>query len=208
MAGIFSLLVPDEIYPMASQLHRLLIKTHVQDRDKIEAIKQVVARHFDVDALLARLDRLATFPVGRCRASVPPGVTAGRTFGSRGLKRLAAACSRIAERAARLGGVTLGLSPTGRSHSARRQARARRSRRSLACRLRGYSSPHQLVVDEPRGAQDHGQGQQRGPLDPLQLAQGERVGDRDVLDLRQRLAGPGLSDIRPRSTSPSRSPSS
>ena len=46
--------MPDEIYPVASQLHNLLIKTHVQDRAKIEVIKEVVARHFDVDALLAR----------------------------------------------------------------------------------------------------------------------------------------------------------
>ncbi len=98
VAGIFSLLVPDEIYPIASQLHRLLIKTHVQDRDKIEAIKQVVAQHFDVDALLARLDR-PTFPVG-----VPMSAGVAGTFGSRDLMRRG--LQRIAERAARLGGVT------------------------------------------------------------------------------------------------------
>ena len=62
-AGIFALLVPDEIYPVASQLHSLLIKTHVQDRAKIETIKQVVAEHFDVDALLQRLDA-PTYPTG------------------------------------------------------------------------------------------------------------------------------------------------
>ncbi len=56
-AGIFALLVPDEIYPVASQIHGLLVKTHVQDRSKIEIIKHVVAEHFDVDALLERLDR-------------------------------------------------------------------------------------------------------------------------------------------------------
>jgi BioD-like phosphotransacetylase family protein len=98
VAGIFSLLVPDEIYPIASQLHRLLIKTHVQDRDKIEAIKQVVAQHFDVDALLARLDR-PTYPVG-----VPMSAGVAGTFGSRDLMRRG--LQRIAERAARLGGVT------------------------------------------------------------------------------------------------------
>jgi hypothetical protein len=98
VAGIFSLLVPDEIYPIASQLHRLLIKTHVQDRDKIEAIKQVVAQHFDVDALLERLDR-PTYPVG-----VPMSAGVAGTFGSRDLMRRG--LQRIAERAARLGGVT------------------------------------------------------------------------------------------------------
>ena len=55
-AGIFALLVPHEIYPVASELHHLLIKTHVQDHRKIEVIKQVVADWFDIDALLDRLD--------------------------------------------------------------------------------------------------------------------------------------------------------
>jgi BioD-like phosphotransacetylase family protein len=55
-AGIFALLVDDEIYPTATQVHGLLVKTHVQNHTKIEVIKQVVAEHFDVDALLDRLD--------------------------------------------------------------------------------------------------------------------------------------------------------
>ena len=100
VAGIFSLLVPDEIYPIASQLHRLLIKTHVQDRAKIEAIKQIVAQHFDVDALLERLDR-PTFPVGM---PAPVRARAASTSGSRDLMRRG--LERIAERASRLGGVS------------------------------------------------------------------------------------------------------
>lgn len=98
VAGIFALLVPDEIYPIASQLHKLLIKTHVQDRAKIEAIKQVVAEHFDVDALLERLDR-PTFPSGvpLGPAIAPPDTAAGpRSLARRGMQRLASGASRLA----------------------------------------------------------------------------------------------------------------
>jgi len=100
MAGIFALLVPDEIYPVASQLHSLLVKTHVQDRAKIEAIKQIVAQHFDVDALLERLDR-PTFPVGM---PVPARDRAAATLGSRDLMRRG--LEKIAQRASRLGGIS------------------------------------------------------------------------------------------------------
>ena len=99
-AGIFALLVEDEIYPVASQLHHLLIKTHVQDRVKIEAIKQVVAEHFDVDTLLERLDE-PTLPFGvpLGAANSAPGETAGpRALVRKGLQRLA-------DGATRLGGV-------------------------------------------------------------------------------------------------------
>jgi BioD-like phosphotransacetylase family protein len=101
VAGIFALLVPHEIYPMASQLHQLLIKTHAQDRAKIEAIKQIVAQGFDLDALLERLDA-PTYPVGR--TPVPPiggsrGARGGRALLRRGL-------DRVASGAARLGGVS------------------------------------------------------------------------------------------------------
>ena len=101
VAGIFALLVPDEIYPMASQLHSLLIKTHVQDRAKIEAIKQLVAENFDVDALLERLDR-PTFPTG-----VPLGAASGAPelmVGPRAMVRRG--LQRVAEGASRLGGIT------------------------------------------------------------------------------------------------------
>ena len=96
-ADVVMLLVPDEIYPMASQLHNLLIKTHVQDRAKIEAIKQVVADHFDVDMLLERLDQL-TFPHGVPfgAASTVPAETAGaRALVRKGLQRLADGASRL-----------------------------------------------------------------------------------------------------------------
>jgi BioD-like phosphotransacetylase family protein len=103
VAGIFSLLVPDEIYPMASQLHNLLIKTHVQDRAKIEAIKQVVAENFDVDMLLERLDQL-TFPVGEPLGgarSTTAEAARPRALVRKGLQR-------IADGASRLGGVSRG----------------------------------------------------------------------------------------------------
>ena len=97
-AGIFALLLPDEIYPVASQLHQLLIKTHVQDRAKIETIKQVVSEHFDVDALLARLDA-PTYPFGAVLGA-PDGAAdeaaSPRGLVRRGLNRLAGeATSRI-----------------------------------------------------------------------------------------------------------------
>ena len=102
-AGIFALLVPDEIYPVASQLHDLLIKTHVQDRSKIEIIKRVVAEHFDVDALLERLDA-PTFPVG-----MPPGTVEtvpAETAGTRALVR--SGFRRLADGASRMRGVSRG----------------------------------------------------------------------------------------------------
>ena len=103
-AGIFALLVPDEIYPVASQLHSLLIKTHVQDRAKIETIKQVVAEHFDVDALLQRLDA-PTYPTGTQWGAVERAGNGAAGPGGlvrRGLGRLAG------EAAVRLGVVSRG----------------------------------------------------------------------------------------------------
>ncbi|MEX1295450.1 MAG: AAA family ATPase [Candidatus Limnocylindrales bacterium] len=99
VAGIFSLLVSDEIYPMASQLHGLLIKTHVQDRAKIEAIKQLVAENLDVDVLLQRLDE-PTFPFGvplGGATSAQPEVAGTRTLVRRGLQRIADRASRRGE---------------------------------------------------------------------------------------------------------------
>jgi BioD-like phosphotransacetylase family protein len=99
-AGIFSLLVPDEIYPVASQLHNLLIKTHSGDRAKVEAIKQVVARNFDVDALLRKLDA-PTYPFGVPLApadGASPEIDGARALVRRGLQR-------VADGASRLGGV-------------------------------------------------------------------------------------------------------
>ncbi|MGD8485820.1 MAG: AAA family ATPase [Chloroflexota bacterium] len=101
-AGIFSLLVPDEIFPVASQLHHLLIKTHVQDRAKIEVIKAVVAEHFDVDALLERIDASsAAFDSPTAAADVDADrVASTRALVRRNLQRIADGA------AARLGSVS------------------------------------------------------------------------------------------------------
>jgi BioD-like phosphotransacetylase family protein len=103
-AGIFGILVEDEIYPVASQIHGLLVKTHVQDRAKIEVIKKVVSDHFDVDALLDRLDR----PVRGAVVTVPETPEAAsdgmpaETAEPGGLVRRG--LQRIADEASRLGG--------------------------------------------------------------------------------------------------------
>jgi BioD-like phosphotransacetylase family protein len=97
-AGIFALLVQDEIYPIASQIHGLLVKTHVQDRSKIEVIKKVVAQHFDVDGLLERLDRPASatssLPHDEAHAA-GDGAGRRRSWAQRRLQRLAARASRL-----------------------------------------------------------------------------------------------------------------
>ena len=102
LAGIFALLVPDEIYPVASELHHLLIKTYVQHRAKIETIKQVVAEHIDVDALLQRLDQTAA------RFDAPPASRVGETDGPIGASTLVRrGLQRFADRAAaRIGGAS------------------------------------------------------------------------------------------------------
>ncbi len=95
-AGIFALLVPDEIYPVASQIHGLLVKTHVQDRSKIEVIKHVVAEHFDVDGLLERLDAPATPAAGGAGGDgIASGAGASPGLLRRGLLRLADGATRL-----------------------------------------------------------------------------------------------------------------
>ncbi len=102
-AGIFALLVPDEIYPVASQIHGLLVKTHVQDRSKIEVIKKVVAEHFDIDDLLQRLDHPAASSVvssgSEGGAADEPQSAGQRARVRRGLRW-------VADSAARLGGAS------------------------------------------------------------------------------------------------------
>jgi hypothetical protein len=100
-AGIFALLVDDEIYPVAKQIHGLLVKTHVQDRTKIEVIKEVVAKHFDIDALLDRVDQTMV------SADVRPVATSSGLDGEvspRGAMR--DRLRRLAQGAARRGGST------------------------------------------------------------------------------------------------------
>ncbi|HSM33613.1 MAG TPA: AAA family ATPase [Anaerolineae bacterium] len=97
-AGIFALLVQDEIYPIASQIHGLLVKTHVQDRSKIEVIKKVVAQHFDVDGLLERLDRPASATSSLLHDeahAAGDGAGQRRSWAQRRLQRLAARASRL-----------------------------------------------------------------------------------------------------------------
>jgi BioD-like phosphotransacetylase family protein len=52
--GMFALLVDDDTYEAASQVHDLLVKTHPADRDKIELIRRLVSEHIDIDSILAR----------------------------------------------------------------------------------------------------------------------------------------------------------
>jgi BioD-like phosphotransacetylase family protein len=55
-ARLFAYLVPDDTYQAASTVHDLLVKTHPDDREKIELTKQVVAEHLDIDRILARFE--------------------------------------------------------------------------------------------------------------------------------------------------------
>jgi BioD-like phosphotransacetylase family protein len=57
-AGIFAYLVEADTYAAASTVHDLLVKTHPADTDKITEIRALVARSFDVDGLLERLDTM------------------------------------------------------------------------------------------------------------------------------------------------------
>jgi BioD-like phosphotransacetylase family protein len=89
-SGIFSLVVPEEIYPVASQVHELLVKTHAQDRTKIEIIRQLVATSFDVGALLDRIEAQA-----RSRATPASGVPMSRPDARAEGGRLAVAGERL-----------------------------------------------------------------------------------------------------------------
>ena len=55
-SDLFAYLVEDETYRVASEVHDLLVKTHPADAAKIDEIKRLVADHFDVEALLDRLE--------------------------------------------------------------------------------------------------------------------------------------------------------
>ncbi len=52
-ANLFLYAVREDTYDAASQVHDLLVKTHPDDGDKIELIKALVAKHLDVDRILA-----------------------------------------------------------------------------------------------------------------------------------------------------------
>ena len=51
--GAENLLVPEDTYAVASEVHDLLVKTHAGDHEKIETIKALVAEHLDIDRILA-----------------------------------------------------------------------------------------------------------------------------------------------------------
>jgi len=72
-AGLFAYLLHEETYDVASEIHDLLVKTHPADTAKIEETKRLVTDHFDVDGLLARLDRHA-------RATRPPALASATTM--------------------------------------------------------------------------------------------------------------------------------
>jgi uncharacterized protein len=51
-ADLFATLVPEDTYTVASEVHDLLVKTHAADLEKIELIKELVAKNIDVDRIL------------------------------------------------------------------------------------------------------------------------------------------------------------
>ena len=48
-ADLFSALVDEDTYTVASEVHDLLVKTHVADRGKIEMIKELVWDYLEMD---------------------------------------------------------------------------------------------------------------------------------------------------------------
>jgi hypothetical protein len=51
-ADLFAVLVAEDTYTVASEVHDLLVKTHAADTEKIELIKALVASTLDVDRIL------------------------------------------------------------------------------------------------------------------------------------------------------------
>jgi phosphate acetyltransferase len=51
-ADLFATIVPEDTYAVASEIHDLLVKTHVADREKIEEIKALVWEHLFIDRVL------------------------------------------------------------------------------------------------------------------------------------------------------------
>jgi hypothetical protein len=92
-SGLFAYLVASETYTVASEVHDLLVKTHPADTAKITEIKRLVAEHFDVEALLARLDRRSD----SAPATVAAGLDRSATFVRRGLERLARGATAVGE---------------------------------------------------------------------------------------------------------------
>jgi BioD-like phosphotransacetylase family protein len=51
-ADLFATIVREDTYLVASEVHDLLVKTHPADHEKIQLIKQLVAKHLDIDRIL------------------------------------------------------------------------------------------------------------------------------------------------------------
>ncbi len=51
-ANLFCVIVPEDTYAVASEVHDLLVKTHAADTEKIALIKKLVAEFLDVDRIL------------------------------------------------------------------------------------------------------------------------------------------------------------
>jgi BioD-like phosphotransacetylase family protein len=51
-ADLFATIVPEDTYAVASEIHDLLVKTHVADRGKIEEIKALVWEYLFIDRIL------------------------------------------------------------------------------------------------------------------------------------------------------------
>lgn len=51
-ADLFATSVREDTYAVASEVHDLLVKTHASDREKIEAIKDLVWDHLEIDRVL------------------------------------------------------------------------------------------------------------------------------------------------------------
>jgi phosphate acetyltransferase len=76
--GIFCLLVAEDTYAAASEVHDLLVKIHPADTDKIALIKRLVAEHLDIERIHDRFAAPAA-PAERPRpADRPPTRSAER----------------------------------------------------------------------------------------------------------------------------------
>ncbi|MGH2474649.1 MAG: DRTGG domain-containing protein, partial [Candidatus Limnocylindrales bacterium] len=51
-ADLFATIVPEDTYVVASEVHDLLVKTHIADRGKIDEIKALVWEHLFIDRVL------------------------------------------------------------------------------------------------------------------------------------------------------------
>jgi BioD-like phosphotransacetylase family protein len=58
-ADLFTTIVPEDTYLVASEVHDLLVKTHPADHEKISLIKALVAEHLAIDRILEVATELA-----------------------------------------------------------------------------------------------------------------------------------------------------